>query len=154
MTLEELLAREAIRKTIAQYTIAGDRRDASLFDDLWTPDALFEFDGFGPLPGYRCDGIGEIHARSATWKPLADLAPGMRGATFVRHNLTTCRIELTGPETAEALTYFIVMTDVGPDHSGTYTDRLQRQGERWLFTHRRVQLDWRNPDGCFPAVPK
>lgn len=156
MTHEEATARESIRQTITSYTIAGDARDPKLFNDLWAADALFEFDGWPPLPGFRCNGIVEIHARSASWVPLSVAArdPAMHGTSFVRHNLTSCHIELTSSDTAKALTYFIVMTDIGPDHSGTYTDKLVLQGDRWLFAHRKIALDWRSPDSCFPPVPK
>jgi len=156
MTDEEVAAHYGIRQTIAKYTVAGDARDPKLFDDLWAYDAVFEFDGWPPLPGFRCEGIEEIHARSASWVPLSVAAqdPAMHGTSFVRHNLTSCLIELTGNATAEALTYFIVMTDIGPDHSGTYRDKFLRDGSRWLFSHRRIALDWRSPDSCFPAVQK
>jgi hypothetical protein len=153
MTQDEFLAREAIRKTLADYTIAGDDRDPTLFDPLWAEDALFEFAGFPPVPGFRCQGAAEIRARSAAWTPLPIEAPGLVSATFVRHNLTTCRIELTGPGTARAKTYFMVVTDIGLDHAGNYIDELVRRGDRWLFAHRRVELVWRAPEGIFPPRP-
>lgn len=154
MTLDEVIAREAIRKTITSYTIAGDNRDPTLFDDLWADDAIFEFEAFDPLPGFSCQGIEDIHARSKTWRPLPIVDPELRSATFVRHNLTTCQIELTGPDTANAKTYFIVYTDIGADHAGNYTDKLVRKGDRWVFAHRKIALVWRSPDGCFPPVKK
>ena len=101
MTLNEAIARENIRQTITNYTIAGDNRDAALFNVLWAEDALFEFE-FPPLPPFRCNGIA----------------------------------------------------DIGPDHAGNYIDKLVRQGERWLFAHRRVELVWRSPDSCFPPVKR
>jgi hypothetical protein len=153
MTQEEMIARESIRQTITNYTIAGDNRNAALFNEQWADDALFEF-SFPPLPSFKCQGIAEIHARSAAWTPLPDKDPTMHSATFIRHNLTTCHIELTGKDTAKAKTYFIVMTDIGPDHAGNYTDELVRKGDRWLFKYRRVDLVWRHPDSCFPPVKK
>ena len=153
MTLNEAIARESIRQTITNYTIAGDNRDAALFNVLWAEDALFEFE-FPPLPAFRCNGIAAIRTRSAAWTPLPDNDPTMRSATFIRHNLTTCHIELTGNDTANAKTYFIVTTDIGPDHAGNYIDKLVRQGECWLFAHRRVELVWRSPDSCFPPVKR
>jgi ketosteroid isomerase-like protein len=151
--LDEVIARESIRQTIANYTIAGDNRDAALFNTLWTDDALFDF-SFPSLPSFRCEGIDQIRARTAAWKQLPDPDPTLRSATFIRHNLTTCQIELTGKDTASAKTYFIVVTDVGPDHAGNYTDQLARRGDRWLFAHRRVDLVWRSPDSCFPPVKR
>ncbi len=152
MTTDEVLAREGIRETIANYTIAGDNRDAALFDQQWTKDAVLEFLGFPPLPGFVCRGLAEIRARSAAWRPLPIVDPGLRSATFIRHNLTTCRIELITKARARAKTYFMVITDIGLDHAGNYTDELVREGERWLFRHREIALVWRSPHGCFPPV--
>jgi hypothetical protein len=48
----------------------------------------------------------------------------------------------------------VVLTDIGPDHSGTYSDTFCARGRRWLITHRRIRLDWRSHDSPFPAVGK
>lgn len=152
MTLEELLAREGVRKTIHAYSAAGDARDGDAFAALFAEDAVLEFAGFGPVPGFRSAGLAEIHARTASWSPVPGKDPSLTLASFIRHNLTTCRIELTGPDSATARTYFVVFTDIGPDHAGTYSDRLVRQGEDWLFAHRRIALDWRSPDSLFPPL--
>jgi hypothetical protein len=153
MTLDELLAREGIRKTIHGYNAAGDARDGKAFAALFAEDAVLEFAGFGPVPGFRSEGIGEIRARTASWSPEPGKDPSLSLASFIRHNLTTCRINLTGADGAKAKTYFVVFTDIGPDHAGTYTDRLVRRGEDWLLAHRRIALDWRSPDSIFPPLP-
>jgi uncharacterized protein (TIGR02246 family) len=154
MTLEELLAREAIRRTINGYTAAGDARDGEAFATLFAEDAVLEFAGFGPVPGFRSEGIGDIRAHTTSWSPLPGKDPSLTLASFIRHNLTTCRIDLTGPDSATARTYFVVFTDIGPDHAGTYSDRLVRQGGDWRFAHRRIPLDWRSPDSIFPPLPR
>jgi hypothetical protein len=152
MTLEELLAREGIRKTIHLYNAAGDARDGDGFAALFADDAVLEFAGFDPVPGFRSEGIGAIRGRTASWSPLPGKDPSLSLASFIRHNLTTCRIDLTGADSATARTYFVVFTDIGPDHAGTYDDRLVRQGDDWLFAHRRIGLDWRSPDSIFPPL--
>lgn len=154
MTLEEMLAREGIRKTINGYNAAGDSRDGAAFAALFAKDAVLEFAGFGPVPGFRSEGLEAIRARTASWSPVPGKDPSLTLASFIRHNLTTCRIDLTGADTATARTYFVVFTDIGPDHAGTYSDSLIRQGEEWLFTHRRIALDWRSPDSIFPPLPR
>lgn len=152
MTLDEMLAREGIRKTIHGYNAAGDARDGKAFVALFAEEAVLEFAGFGPVPGFRSAGIGEIRARTATWSPDPGKDPSLTLASFIRHNLTTCRIDLTGPDSATARTYFVVFTDIGPDHAGTYSDTLVRRGEDWFFLHRRIALDWRSPDSIFPPL--
>ena len=152
MTLDDVIARESIRQTIAGYTVAGDSRDGASFVALFTDDAILEFAGFPPVPGFRAEGVEALRQRTASWSSVPGQDPSLRKTTFIRHNLTTCRIELTGDGGASAKTYFVVFTDIGPDHSGTYTDRLVRRGNRWQFAHRSIALDWRSPDSLFPAL--
>lgn len=104
MTLDEVIARECIRQTIAGYTIAGDSRDSEAFAALFAENATLEFDGYPPVPGFRNEGAEEIRRRISSWssKPGAD--PSLRNTSFIRHNLTSCQIELTGPDTARAKT--------------------------------------------------
>jgi hypothetical protein len=152
MTEAEDRAREAIRKTINAYSIAGDQRDAATFTTLWAEDALFEFAEFAPLPGFRRKGLAEICAGTAAWSALPGQDPSLAQTGFIRHNLTTSEIELTGADTARARTYFVVVTEAGPDHAGIYSDELVRSGERWLFSRRSITLDWRSPASRFPAI--
>jgi ketosteroid isomerase-like protein len=152
MTLDDVIARESIRETIAAYTIAGDSRDAEAFVALFAEDAVLEFAGFPPVPGFHNEGIQNIRHRTSSWSSIAGKDPALRDTGFIRHNLATCQIDLTGPDTARARTYFMVFTDIGPDHSGTYSDELIRQGDRWLFAQRRVALDWRSPQSLFPPL--
>lgn len=152
MTHDEAAAHEAIRRTINAYTIAGDSRDGDSFYPLFAENAVLEFAGFPPVPGFRSKGREEIRARTASWSSIPGKDPSLSRTRFIRHNLTTCQIELTGTDTARARTYFIVFTEIGPDHAGTYSDELVRQGGSWLFGHRRIALDWRAPDSLFPPV--
>lgn len=153
MTRDDAAAHEAIRQTIAGYTIAGDSRDAEAFKRLWADDAILEFAGFPPVPGFRRQGIEEIRAATGTWSPEPGKDPSLTLTSFIRHNLTTCQIELTGPDTARAKTYFMVMTEIGLDHSGSYTDKLVLRDGKWLFSHRHIMVDWRSPVSAFPPLP-
>lgn len=152
--MDEDRARSRISQTLTNYTIAGDSRDAELFIAQFAPDAVLEFAGWPPLPGFRNAGTDAIRGMTDKWIHLPLEDPAYRSATFVRHNLTTSSIEILDEDTARARTYFLVYTDVGPDHAGIYSDDLVRQGERWLFSHRRITLDWRSPESCFPPVKK
>lgn len=151
MTIDELLAREAIRHTLATYTIAGDSRVAADFLSAFTDDAILEFAGYPPLPGFRFEGHAQIDP-TERWRRYGELERELGGSSFLRHNLTTSKIELTGPDTARARSYFVVMTDIGPDHAGVYSDELARRGERWLLARRTIRLDWRSPASLFPVV--
>ena len=136
MTLEDLLAREGIRRTMAAYNVLGDANDADGFAGVFTEDGIlesgtFKFAGREAIRQSKLDRIKAAHAQ------------------FVRHNITTCHIELTGPDTARAKTYFFVLTEVGPDHAGYYSDSWRKVGDGWLIAHRKVRLDWRSPQSRF-----
>lgn len=143
MTIEELLAREGVRHTLASYNMAGDRLRVEDFMAVFTEDALFESAGF------RCEGRQAIYEWLTGWGRPATDTPPRRRAKLVRHNLTTCLIDVTGPETATARTYFVVLTDIGPDHCGHYVDAFRKVETRWLIAHRKVRLDWRSPESLF-----
>jgi hypothetical protein len=139
LTLDDLLAREAIRDTMAKYNHSGDSLRAEYFAACFTEDGVLESASQG---GFHYASRAEILAWQSSWRDRPASAETPRGAKFVRHNLTTSRIELTGPESAKGRTYWVVMTDIGPDHCGVYTDQFRKVGGEWLISHRRVRTDW------------
>jgi hypothetical protein len=145
MTQDELLAREAIRDTMARYNMAGDRARPDDFIKVFTEDGILE------AGETQYQGRDAIHKWMTGWRPPAEGAaePPKRRVKFVRHNLTTSQIDFTGPETATARTYFIVYTDIGPDHSGYYADTFRKVGDQWLIAHRKARQDWRSPESTF-----
>lgn len=142
MTLDELLAREAIRKTLAAYTAAGDRLRTDDFVAAFTEDGVLETEGVPAEDRFRYEGRESLRAWMDRWKQPAAEAP-VHQASFIRHHLATCHIELTGPTTAKARTYWTAYTDLGPDHCGYYVDDFRKVGDDWLIAHRRIRLDWR-----------
>lgn len=127
--------RDAIRDLLARYTYHGDR---GRIEQL---AACFAMDGTIEYPGTLARGRAAI---------VAALTSGERNPaiTFVRHHITNPLIELDG-EAATARSYFAVHSDNGPDHSGTYDDRLVRIAEGWRFAHRRVRIDWQSEVSLF-----
>jgi hypothetical protein len=146
MSVEDAVAREHIRDTLARYNIAGDGRDLAAFIDTFTDDAVYESAVF------RCEGRAQIESYlRAAWAAKSN-GPVAR---FRRHNITTCQIDLTGPLTANSRTYYFVLTDLGPDHSGYYIDQWRSGRDRWLMSHRQVWMDWCHPQSLFvPAESK
>lgn len=139
MTVEELLAREAVRHTMAVYTTSGDRGRLDELAATFTEDGVLDtgrerFDGRAAIVAGLGAGLGRRRGGGAP------------ATTFVRHNLTTSRIELTSPTAAQGWSYFVVFSDAGPDHMGTYVDRFRCEGDRWLIEHRRVKIHWDSPD--------
>jgi 3-phenylpropionate/cinnamic acid dioxygenase small subunit len=152
MTLDELLARESIRATMASYTIAGDRLKADELMAVFTEDGILESDGVPEVDAFRYEGRDAIREWIARWRQPAEAAHNAPRATFVRHHLSTCHIEITSADTAQARTYWVAYTDIGPDHCGYYLDRFRKVGERWLIAHRKVRLDWRSPQSLFTTA--
>jgi hypothetical protein len=135
---------EAIRHTLAAYNIAGDRMRIEALADTFTEDGVLE------TPTFRMEGRAAILAGlggANRGRPAP--TPGERRPSFVRHNLTTSKLELTGAETAEGRSYFIVFTDIGPDHMGCYVDRFRKVEGRWLLADRRVLIDWLSEETLF-----
>ena len=142
MTPEDLLAREAIRDTLARYTMAGDRLKVADFAACFTEDAVIEADGVPTDRAFRYEGREAIRAWQQRWLDEAIAGRAVHAASFARHHLTTSQIDLTGPDSARARTYWQAWTDIGPDHAGYYLDEFRREGGRWLIAQRRIRLDW------------
>ena len=144
MTAGEIADREAIRQLLAAYNVAGDRGRVDLLA------ATFADDGALAFSGEESHGRAAIAARLG--KGAAQREAGERaGPAVVRHHLTTSAVEIDGDK-AQARTYFIVHTEIGPDHHGVYVDRLVRTAEGWRFVHREVRIDWQSPQTLFPPL--
>jgi hypothetical protein len=141
MTIDELLAREGIRKTLARYTLQGDRGDIDAFLGAFTEDAVLEFVG-----EWRAQGHAGIRERTAT---VTDQTRDRRGP-LLRHHLGTHGVEFESDACARAWTYFTAYTEIGPDHTGRYVDRLRCEGGDWLIEHRRIVVEWWSPDTIYP----
>jgi ketosteroid isomerase-like protein len=140
MSLEQTVSREHIRDTLARYNIAGDGRDLEAFVGTFTDDAVYESAVF------RCVGRADIESYLRTAWAAKPKGPSAR---FRRHNLTTCQIDLTGAGTANSRTYYFVVSDLGPDHSGYYVDQWREERGRWLMSHREVWMDWCHPQSLY-----
>jgi hypothetical protein len=145
MTVDELLAREGIRQTMAAYTMAGDRLREDDFVAVFTDDAVLETEGVPAADAFRYEGREAIRGWISRWRKPPGEAP-VHKASFIRHHLSTCQIELTGPDAAKTRTYWTAYTDLGPDHGGCYVDDFRKSGDRWLLAHRRIRMDWRRDD--------
>jgi uncharacterized protein (TIGR02246 family) len=131
----------AIRRTLARYNLAGDR------GDLAGLAATFTEDGALHAPGIHVTGRAAIVARLQ--QSMAGHNPAL---TRVQHNLTTSLIEIDGDGSARCRSYFVVFTDIGPDHAGSYHDRMARIDGEWLIAERSAKLTWLSPDSLFTVA--
>ncbi len=115
----------------------------------FTRDAVIETEHVAPERAFRYEGIAAIRAWQERWRAGAGAT---HGASFVRHHLSTSKIDLDGADGATARTYWVAWTDVGPDHAGYYLDTLRREDGAWRIAHRRVRLDWDSPQSLFTAA--
>lgn len=135
----------AIQRMLATYNFSGDRMRVEALAAVFLPNGVLE------TPTGRMQGRAAIVAGLSGGAREGGPPPSTSGRkpTFVRHNLTTSRYELTGPDTAEGKSYFLVFTDIGADHMGFYTDRLRKVDGEWYIEHRRVALDWMAENSLF-----
>jgi hypothetical protein len=150
-SLEELLAREAIRHTMARYTMAGDRLRADEFIAVFTDDAVLASEGVDESDVFRYEGRDAIREWMSRWSRRTEPQPAP-AATFVRHHLSTSLIELTGANAARARTYWVAYTNIGADHCGYYLDIFRKTAGGWLIAQRKVRLDWRSPNSLFTTA--
>jgi len=136
--LWELLAREAVRDTIAGYTYFADRGRWDELVALFAPDGVLEVEGEPPNEG-----------RAALDAFFRGVSRDLRDSATVsmRHHVSSIRISVSSRTEATASSHFLVVTDAGVDHWGRYRDRLVPDGDRWLFAHRFVRTDGRTPGG-------
>jgi hypothetical protein len=141
VTDDELKARAGIQKILAAIALAGDARKADAYAECFAEDGVLDLTQGG---GQTYEGRETIRAWMHAPSPIPP--PKDRPAGFVSHHITSCRIELTGPDSAVARTYFLVTSPMGLDHNGYYDDRFRRVGADWLLEHRRPRTVWFAPD--------
>ena len=134
---------------MAKYTTAGDRLKIDDFVSCFVEDAVIESEHVPADRAFRYQGREEIRGWQERWRAGEG---GTHGATFVRHHLSTSHIDLTGAESAEARTYWVAWTDIGPDHAGYYLDRFCKVEGEWLIAQRRVRMDWEAENSLFRSA--
>ena len=135
----EAIARERIRDTIARYAHCADSGRFVELAALFTTDGVLEIHGREPLAG-RDEILAFLGAAKKS------LAAGS-ARPYIRHHVSSTQIDVEGPETARAASYFLAITDRGVDHWGRYRDDLVRTDGRWLFQRRLVRPDGRASSG-------
>jgi len=138
MILEELIAREEIRRTMAIYNTSGDRGRLAEMAETFTEDGILE------VASVPYVGRETIKSKIASGIKNRSEISGPH-VTFMRHNLTTSHIEFVSDSEAHCWTYFLAITDFGPDHAGVYVDKFKKCDDRWLIAHRRVKISWDSP---------
>ena len=138
MRPDELAAREAVRETIARYAHAVDHGRFDDASECFTEDGALEIRDAGRHEG-----------RAAIVKMFTGAGRKLTSTSkkaLIRHHVSSIQIDVdVTAGRAQASSYFFVVTEIGPDHWGTYRDTLTRDDTtgRWLFTERTVTVDGR-----------
>jgi hypothetical protein len=144
MDAGEAIAREQIRDVISRYNHAGDRGDLDALARCFSENGVLDLEGEDGLAG-----------RAAIQRRLSQVVSDSVARSerpIVRHHVSSVKIDLTGPDTATAASYFLVFTEIGLDHWGRYADRLARSDRGWQFTHRKVRVDGAAPNSRMAAA--
>ena len=133
MSIEGLLAREAIRGLLARYARGVDRADAALLKDCYFDDAIEE---------HGSSFVGRAH-------DYVDAAiPKVRAMGVMQHLLGSSHIDLDG-SVAYVETYVwtflrVVRAEGSWDTftGGRLHDRFECRDGIWKIAHRRTVFDW------------
>jgi hypothetical protein len=143
MTLDDVLAREAIRDLVARY---NSYSDAGRFDplfELFRPDAVMETgDAGGELQVF--DGLEAITSIYTGMRDRLSERPDPSSPGYIRHITATHQIDLVDADHATGRLYFAVILPHGLDHWGRYIDQYVRTDGVWQFQRRRVYVDGRS----------
>lgn len=136
--LARAVARSEITEVLQHYAnLAVEKADFAAMARLFTDD-------------------GQFILLDGTAVPAAEIERIVAGheATWIRHHMTTVRIEFTGEDTATADSYYIAFTDLAqPDHWGRWRDTLRREPDgRWLLTSKQPLVEGYHPDGWIATV--
>lgn len=133
LELETLLDETAYRRLAVQYALGADRRDKAVWAAVMTQDiALIVRDR-------RTEGLDNV-------LPLLDSLAATYEVT--QHRVFNQVLTMDG-DTATGETYGIADHVKTEDGERTlirwavrYQDRLRREGRGWLFSERRLIIDW------------
>lgn len=141
MTIEELLEIEEIKKLRSQYSHFYDANDLDALVDLFTDDAVCEWDE--AHGGYW---VGKEQIRENYKRYF--LAFGSR-EWIVMHCITNPWVELTGADTAEGRYFMLDFNFCGLTEDplgciGVYDDLYKKVNGKWKI--HRTRLDFLYPD--------
>jgi ketosteroid isomerase-like protein len=155
MELWEISARESIRDLTTRYNSNGDAGRFANVRELFLDDAVMD------LQGEVRTGLDDIMTIfTGTQSKLRSVAADSAAARtetaatpYVRHFTATHQIDLIDANNATGRLYFFVVSPIGPDHWGRYTDTYKTNSVgQWKFAHRHVKVDGRSANSLFGGM--
>jgi len=126
MLEKEWTEKLAIQELCARYCHTIDSQDSEGWAQCFTPDGVFEFDGWAIRGRPALAEYAEVHARV------------MR----CRHLTLNCLYEVSGDRaTGRSTTVVTLATEGGYKvlGQGAYEDQMVKEGGQWRIAHRRVR---------------
>jgi ketosteroid isomerase-like protein len=164
MELWEVTARESIRDLTTRYNSNGDAGRFANVRDLFHEDAVMDLEGevktgLDEIMTIFSGTQSKLHGTDAATHASTD-APSTSDAhkekaalPYVRHFTATHQIDLVDENNATGRLYFFVVTPIGPDHWGRYTDMYRKNAVgQWKFARRHVKVDGRSADSLFGGM--
>jgi len=143
MDVEEHGARLEIMDLISEYTVSNDRGEWDRMERIWAEDAVMKVPGVG-LGRYEGREAITSRFRNGDARRLRSESVESEEQALMsvsRHHLTSTRLTFLDASHAEGVTYYLVITDAGYDHSGTYEDKFVKADGRWLIAERTTQVE-------------
>jgi hypothetical protein len=134
--LWQVVAREEIRDLATRYNSNGDSGRFAQVMELFAPDAVME------LPDRTYNGLAEI---VTVFTGAQDTIRSGDAPGYVRHYTATHQIDLVDETYATGRLYYSVISPVGLDHWGRYTDTYKVVDGAWRFARRKVTVDGSMP---------
>lgn len=139
MEMWELVIRESVRQTLADYTAGTDRNRLEDIAACFAPDGALTISG-------RESMVGPAAIVAGLGAQVNRFAAGPVPLTHVRHHVSSVRFGAVSRDRVEVSSYFLAVTNIGVDHWGRYRDVLVPVGGRWLFASREASADGFSPD--------
>ena len=138
-TLQDLLDRQALVDLVAAYSRAVDRREFSILETLYHPDAIHDH---GPMfQGKRDDFV-------AWMKQMPE--------NMITQHVVGNALYVIDGDKAEGEIYTINCHVIGGQRDfiagGRYLDRYVRDNGRWYFAFRKRLIDWTYEAPSAPAA--
>ncbi len=137
---------EQIRNLLGAYHYYGDQGMTEEYAACFALDGVLETSGSGSYDGRA------IIAEYLQARHDARAALDMRVSKTMHHSASVYVFDVT-ETTASAFSYFQVLTPLGRDHWGSYSDRLILEDGEWKFLHRTVTIDGHSETSWRTRVP-
>ena len=132
--IAHITAELEIRSLIARIAMLADHGELDEYIDQFTEDSVWDF------PGGARRGRDDIRAGAEQRRSDGVTGPG----SGTRHVITTVSVQVDGPETARANSYFLFFQNAGTVptifNMGLYQDDFVRDDAVWRLARRGITL--------------